>query len=175
MLLINHILQAVILAEVNGSPGSFDYAVFYSVALRFLEKDPLREVAFAILTEPNLDPSLYIHMWNETLVNPKLMLKFNKNLSICCSKLQIYPNDKEWKTETILSWIYKYLHQATMWISPTGSKGQQLSSYIQSDPAIILFTPRNPLMQFVDYYDMVSFVFYRFILNLNLLTQHSSF
>lgn len=59
----------MILAELNASPGSLDYAVFYSIALRFLEKDPYREIAFAVITNSNVTPTLKICMWNETLVN----------------------------------------------------------------------------------------------------------
>lgn len=43
-----------------------------------------------------------------------------------------------------------------MWVSPSGVKSQQLSMYLQPGPALVLFTPRNPLISFTDYYGLVS-------------------
>lgn len=132
--------DAVIVGCVNALPGSLDYAVLYTASLRFLERDPFQEVAFAVLTGLNTrcfdaaSPSLTLHMWNETLW---------------------YPSDGEWRPDALLMWILKNMHQVSMWISPTGSKSLALSTYLQPGPALILFTPRNPLEPFVDYYDLL--------------------
>jgi hypothetical protein len=56
-----------------GSPG---YYSFYTTALKFLERDPYREVGFAVVTSMKMcshmgfdwSPALRIYMWNETLV-----------------------------------------------------------------------------------------------------------
>lgn len=60
---------------VNALPGSLEYAVLYTTVLKFLEKDPFQEIAFAVLTGSdnncydNSRPSLLLYMWNETLVS----------------------------------------------------------------------------------------------------------
>lgn len=61
----------------------------------------------------------------------------------------------DWKVDALLNWIPKKLLQITIWASPTGAKSQQLSNLMRSGPALILFTPRNPLYDSIDYYDMV--------------------
>lgn len=38
-------------------------------------------------------------------------------------------------------------------------KSRQMSSYLQPGPALILFTPRNPLWEHTDIYSMVSLYF----------------
>ncbi|KAF5280834.1 hypothetical protein FQR65_LT14941 [Abscondita terminalis] len=129
--------DAVVLACLDVSPGSSSFGVFYTTAIRFLEKDPLQEVAFAIITDylscSGNTPSLSLHMWNETL---------------------LYSNE-EWKSSSLLTWILSSLHQVSMWVSPTGSKSLSLSSHLQPGPTLILFTPRNPLTVFVDYYALL--------------------
>jgi hypothetical protein len=60
-------------AGIAGSPG---YYSFYTAALKFLEKDPHREIGFAVVTDKETDgqmgidftPTLRIYTWNETLV-----------------------------------------------------------------------------------------------------------
>ncbi|KAF5283521.1 hypothetical protein FQA39_LY17336 [Lamprigera yunnana] len=137
---INNLLiyyDAVVSGCVDVSPGSYDFLVFYNTALRFLEKDPLQEIIFALITDSQYCngnvPSLGLHMWNETL---------------------LYVDDK-WKSNELLNWILTHLHQINMWITPMGSKSMSMSSYIQPGPALILFTPRNPLHFSNDYYNML--------------------
>lgn len=54
--------------NIDVSPGSRAYAVFYLTALRFLERDPYRDVAFAVLPNVNSGPLLHLYLWNQTLV-----------------------------------------------------------------------------------------------------------
>lgn len=42
-----------------------------------------------------------------------------------------------------------------MWFSPSGMKSLQLSAYLQPGPALIFFTPKNPLWDQADFYSMV--------------------
>lgn len=136
-LLSNH--DAVVVGCVDAKPGSIDYAVFYNTALRFLEKDPVQETVFAIISDLNNEyciensPSMALHMWNETL---------------------LYASD-DWKSTSLLTWIISNLHQVSAWITPLGSKSLTLSAFLHPGPALILFTPRNPLNFFVDYYDLL--------------------
>lgn len=75
------------MAEVNGSPGSHDYAVYYSAALRFLEKDPFREIAFALITTTQTQPLLNIHMWNETLAGNLQFITISAYSSVAITDL----------------------------------------------------------------------------------------
>lgn len=57
------------MANINALPGSLDYAVFYSTALRYLEKDPFQEVVFAVNTDhSNGAQKLSLYIWNNTMV-----------------------------------------------------------------------------------------------------------
>ncbi|KAK2582439.1 hypothetical protein KPH14_004749 [Odynerus spinipes] len=112
------------------SPG---YKEFYKSAISSLERDPNRELAFAVVTnalskESNYDvvksPSASLFMWNETLN---------------------YPDDKEWTSENILNWIISSIHQPTLWLQPPGIKALTLAPYLREGPVFFLFTPRNPL------------------------------
>ena len=70
--------QAVVVGCFNfaGNIGSHGYYSFYTTALKFLERDPYREVGFAAVTSMNLcaqmgfdwSPAFGIYTWNETLV-----------------------------------------------------------------------------------------------------------
>lgn len=107
--------------------------------MRFLERDPLREVQFLVLTgndRGNIsaveeNPILHLVLWNET---------------------RPYPITYEWQPDLLISWIFENLHQVSLWAVPSGTKSQYLASYVQPGPALILFTPRNPLYDAVDYY-----------------------
>ncbi|KAK9708828.1 Thioredoxin [Popillia japonica] len=126
--------DAVVVANINALPGSLDYAVFYSTALRYLEKDPFQEVVFAVNTDhSNGAQKLSLYIWNNTMIYI----------------------EGTWRVDSLLNWVHKNIVQVTVWASPTGSKSQQLANYIQPGPALILFTPRNPLFDSVDYYDML--------------------
>lgn len=61
----------MVVGEVTASPGSRDYSVFYNTALRFIEKDPVQNIAFSVKTVPmsaDYRPRLRIYMWNDTVV-----------------------------------------------------------------------------------------------------------
>uniref|UniRef100_A0A6P7GQ71 Thioredoxin domain-containing protein 11-like isoform X2 n=1 Tax=Diabrotica virgifera virgifera TaxID=50390 RepID=A0A6P7GQ71_DIAVI len=62
-----------------------------------------------------------------------------------------------WTSEEILKWLFKNVHQITSWALPSGSKSTTLSNSMQNGSVLILFTPRNPLHNNIDYYNMVSF------------------
>jgi hypothetical protein len=64
-----------------GGPG---YYTFYSAALKFLERDPYREIGFAVVTDVGTAektmmvdqvPAILLCMWNETLVRILYMMK----------------------------------------------------------------------------------------------------
>ena len=62
--------QIVVSANINVLPGSYDYAVFYATALRFLERDPFRDTVFAVFPQKYDDEgSIFLHNWNGTIVS----------------------------------------------------------------------------------------------------------
>ena len=116
--------------RLDRTPG---YREFYKAAVRALERDPNRELVFAIVTgassseaEHNVFkfPSANLHMWNESLR---------------------YPEDSEWTSENILNWISSSIHQPALWLQPPGVKALTLAPYVREGPVLFLFTPRNPL------------------------------
>ncbi|KAJ8965120.1 hypothetical protein NQ314_004345 [Rhamnusium bicolor] len=94
--------DAYIIVKLNTSPGSIDFAVLYTTALKYLEKDPLQSISFYVHPQPVSEPSLHLHLWNETLIYPTV--------------------DRNWRPDEILQWIYESFHQVTTWIMPSGSK-----------------------------------------------------
>ncbi|XP_050498798.1 thioredoxin domain-containing protein 11 isoform X2 [Diabrotica virgifera virgifera] len=60
-----------------------------------------------------------------------------------------------WTSEEILKWLFKNVHQITSWALPSGSKSTTLSNSMQNGSVLILFTPRNPLHNNIDYYNML--------------------
>ncbi|XP_053997543.1 thioredoxin domain-containing protein 11 [Hylaeus anthracinus] len=116
--------------RLDRTPG---YREFYKAAIRALEKDPNRELVFAIVTsalsserDHNIYkfPSANLLMWNESLR---------------------YPEDTEWTSENILNWISSSIHLPALWLQPPGVKALTLAPYLKEGPVLFLFTPRNPL------------------------------
>ncbi|XP_063903866.1 uncharacterized protein LOC135123281 isoform X2 [Zophobas morio] len=123
----------VVSANINVLPGSYDYAVFYATALRFLERDPFRDTVFAVFPQKYDDEgSIFLHNWNGTI-------KY----------------DGEWSPDSIAQWIVMNSHHLTGWVTPTGMKSVTLATFMQPGPTLILFTPKNPLVRENDYYDML--------------------
>ncbi|XP_076655779.1 thioredoxin domain-containing protein 11 isoform X2 [Halictus rubicundus] len=132
-LLVNY--DAVVVGYFNftrldRTPG---YKEFHKAAISALETDPNRELVFAIVTSALAGerdhkvykfPSADLMMWNEFLR---------------------YPEDSEWTSENILSWIRSSLHQPALWLQPPGVKALTLAPYLKERPVLFLFTPRNPL------------------------------
>ncbi|KYN11957.1 PREDICTED: thioredoxin domain-containing protein 11 isoform X1 [Trachymyrmex cornetzi] len=116
--------------RLDRTPG---YREFYKAAIRSLERDPNRELVFAIVTsalcsklhyEVHKFPSASLLMWNESLS---------------------YPEGNEWTSENILNWISNSIHQPSLWLQPPGIKALTLAPYLREGPVLFLFTPRNPL------------------------------
>lgn len=128
--------DAFVTIKVNPLPGSLDYAVAYTTALKYLEKDPYQSLSFYVQPQAReLEPSLSLHMWNETLIYPI--------------------HEKDWRPDAILKWLGEKLHSVSNWVAPTGMKSSLLSSSIYPGPSFILFTPYNPLRTNNDYYQML--------------------
>lgn len=136
--------DAVVLGlfDFSGNIGSPGFHIFYSAALKLLEKDPLRDVGFAVVTsevaaarfgEFNL-PAVRLYMWNETLEYSPLA---------------------EYSVDALTKWISQNVHQVSVWVNPPGVKSLTLSPYVERGSVLILFTPRNSLLLHNHYYDMM--------------------
>lgn len=109
-----------------------------------LEKDPFQRVGFAVTTDREvaaaLDfesvPSVRLYLWNETYD---------------------YPPDADYTEESLVKWIEQKMHKIVQWISPPVMKSRILSPHITGGPALILFTPRNPLANINPMFSMVNY------------------
>lgn len=116
-------------AGIASSPG---YYSFYTTALKFLERDPHREIGFAVITDMetgaqmgiDCTPTLRIYMWNETLQ---------------------YSHQAEFTPDVLVKWIFENTHLISVWVTPPGVKSLTLAPYVEEGSVLILFTPRNPL------------------------------
>ncbi|XP_067005883.2 thioredoxin domain-containing protein 11 isoform X2 [Anabrus simplex] len=135
--------DAVVVGVFNftGNVGGPGFHTFYSTALKFLERDPHREVSFAVVTNKaaaielgvfNM-PVIRLYMWNETVE---------------------FVHESDLTVEGLTKWISHNIHQVTVWITPPGVKSLTLSPYVEDGSVMVLFTPRNPLHQFNHYYDL---------------------
>ncbi|XP_050461640.1 thioredoxin domain-containing protein 11 isoform X2 [Cataglyphis hispanica] len=129
-LAITFTAMAALHSTLDKTPG---YREFYKAAIRSLERDPNRELAFAIVTSASSSklhfgvykfPSANLVMWNESLS---------------------YPENNEWTAENILNWISSSIHQPSLWLQPPGVKALTFAPYLREGPVLFLFTPRNPL------------------------------
>ncbi|KAK6623870.1 hypothetical protein RUM44_010726 [Polyplax serrata] len=133
----------------SGNLGAPGYYTFYSTALRMLENDPFCEVGFAVTTDQetasvlefDMVPSIRLYLWNETYD---------------------YPLDADYTEESLVKWILKKMNKVVQWVSPPKLKSQTLSPHISNGPALILFTPRNPLVEINPMFSMLKEIAYRY-------------
>nr|CAI5852904.1 unnamed protein product [Callosobruchus analis] len=130
--------EIYLIAKLNTSPGSLDFAVFYTAALNYLEKDPEYRITFFVTPTLTKHPTLHLQLWNETLVYPT--------------------HERAWAPDKILQWIFRNTHQITTWVSPSGSKSLALYNSMNNHPTLLLFTPKNPLHHSTDIYNMLQAV-----------------
>ncbi|XP_035205049.1 thioredoxin domain-containing protein 11-like, partial [Stegodyphus dumicola] len=132
--------EGVLVAFFEFKDGSYPngYKQFYSAAIKSLNTDPNRRICFAVITNRKdalhfkLKSDIQLFLWNSTEVYSEVVL-----------------NHLE-----ILKWAYSNLKQVTQWISPPGVKSKILSENIEKNAALILFTPRNLLLEYSPYYNL---------------------
>lgn len=147
--------DAVVLCSLNfldyRDDAGWAYSTFYEAAQKFSDQDQLNDIAFTVAIDPDGTEfgeipgaaMIRVFSWNETLIYP-------------------YPLDS-WTSDGISQWLTKHIQQATAWAQPPGVKSLTLSSYFKRGPVLALFTPRNPLLRHVYYYNLlreVAFSFY---------------
>ncbi|GLH10697.1 Protein disulfide-isomerase [Gryllus bimaculatus] len=141
-LMASHDAVVVGLFHFSGNIGSPGFHTFYSTSLKFLERDPLREVGFGVVTNEVAAahfgifelPAVRLYMWNETLE---------------------YSQSADYSVDALTKWMSHNVHQVSVWVSPPGVKSLTLSPYVEKGSVLMLFTPRNPFLIYNQFYDMV--------------------
>lgn len=126
--------------RLESGPG---YNAFYKTAVRSLERDPNRELAFAAITDAISGESEY----GVTEFPSARLLLWNESLS--------YPLENEWAPDSLLKWVSGALHQAALWLQPPGTKSLTLAPYLKDGPVLFMFTPRNPFHRRNYYYNLL--------------------
>lgn len=133
--------EAIIVAFVDLEGYPRHYRSFYHAALKFLEKDPFDEIGYGVVTgESALSfgvdhvPTIRAYMWNETIE---------------------YSGNTSWTSKEINKWVNDHLQQATLHLSPPGTKSSSLAPYLKQGPVLVLFTPRNFYSELSDPYVML--------------------
>ncbi|KAL1494146.1 hypothetical protein ABEB36_009791 [Hypothenemus hampei] len=127
--------EAFVVAELNTLPGSIEYSVYYSVALKYLEVDYAGRITFFVKPVKYTQNKISLYLWDQV---KEFIVELNN-----------------WKIEPILQWIIKNSESPSSWVTPAGSKSLVLSDLLQPGPFLILFTPRNPYHTANDYYMML--------------------
>uniref|UniRef100_A0A8D8TM84 Thioredoxin domain-containing protein 11 n=1 Tax=Cacopsylla melanoneura TaxID=428564 RepID=A0A8D8TM84_9HEMI len=133
----------VLCADLTTPLGSRLYKVFYSVSLKFLEYDVLREVKF--LTVLNSQVPLYLTKQFPSLV----LVNFNNSVDYKGN----FTEDK------IIGWILNSLGSKPIaWINLSGTKSLTLNYYLRNETSLVLFTPRNLLRNINIYYNLLKII-----------------
>lgn len=133
----------VLCADLQSTRGARLYQIFHSVALKFLELDPYRDIKFAVVLNSRV--SLYL-----TQVFPSLvLLNFNNSM-----------NYKGNFTEgNIIEWILGSLGAKPVnWVNLSGTKSMTLNYYLKNETSLVLFTPRNLLRNMNLYYNLLKII-----------------
>ncbi|XP_042905850.1 thioredoxin domain-containing protein 11 [Parasteatoda tepidariorum] len=132
--------EGVLVAYLEFKDGSYPdgYKQFYYASLNSLTADPYRRICFAVVTNRRdatnlkLKSVLQLFLWNST---------------------EIY-NETSIEHAEVIKWAYSKLQLVTQWVSPPGAKSTALSEKIEKNPTVILFTPRNLLLDHSPYYNL---------------------
>lgn len=138
-LIHNH--DAVAVAFVNMQASNSFYNIFLQTAMKWLERDPHRDVAFAVVTGESMEgfdvyrePTLRLYLWNDTI-------EYDHNV---------------WKPSKLMKWMEIHLRKVSHWISTSGAKSTEFKPFLDKGPVLLLFTPRNLHDALNDAYSMVS-------------------
>lgn len=69
-------------------------------------------------------------------------------------KVQRYPENNLWNSESIVNWVSNSVHQPSVWLQP-GNRASTLAPYVLNQPALVMFTPRNPYQNENHNYNLV--------------------
>ncbi|XP_017782736.1 PREDICTED: thioredoxin domain-containing protein 11 [Nicrophorus vespilloides] len=131
--------EAVIVAQIDCSPGSRMFPKVYQASLSMISQDPLNIAKFAIMcTKGRQHMELFV--WNNTISTQEGSMERDMV-----------------SAHAIVKWVTKNVAQALSWLSPVGVKSNQLASQI-AGPTLILFTPYNPLFPSNDLYSLLKII-----------------
>lgn len=137
-LIHNH--DAVVVSFLNLETSNSFYNIYLHTAIKWLERDPYRDVTFAVVTGDAMiafgidrEPTVRLYIWNDTI-------EYDNTL---------------WKPSLLQTWIGSNLKQVSYWLSPPGSKSTEFKPFVEKGPVLVLFTPRNLYETSNDGYAMV--------------------
>lgn len=140
LLTMIHNHDAVVVAFVDMSTSASFYNIYMQAAMKWLERDPYRDIAFGVVTGEAIysfgverQPSLRLYLWNDTI-------EYEHNL---------------WKPSLLRKWIDKNAYKVSHWLSPPGTKSSEFRPFLEKGPVLVLFTPRNLYEASNDAYAMV--------------------
>lgn len=143
LLTMIHNHDAVVVAFINMTTSASFYNIYIQAAIKWLERDPYRDIAFGVVTGDGIkafgvdrEPSIRIYLWNDTI-------EYDNSL---------------WKSSLLRKWIETNSYQVSHWLSPPGTKSAEFRPFLEKGPILILFTPRNLYESSNDAYAMVCFV-----------------
>ncbi|XP_055963406.1 thioredoxin domain-containing protein 11 [Sorex fumeus] len=122
--------------EFSGSPQPPGYLTFFTSALHSLKKDYLGTVRFGVITNKHIaklvslarSGSVYLHRhFNTSLVFPHELLNFT--------------------AENIYQWAQDNRETLVRWLRPHGGKSLLLHNELRKGPALLIFTPFDPLAE----------------------------
>lgn len=143
-LMMSH--DAVIVAFLADIEAGTAYELFYTTAVKWLERDPFQSVAFAVVTGAPavgsfgvcaLQPLLRVYRWNGTVD---------------------HAIDDGWTAARMHGWLTAQMIRVSAWLQPPGTKASTMAPHMQRGPVLMLFTPRNavaPMPAPNDAYDML--------------------
>ncbi|XP_037302968.1 thioredoxin domain-containing protein 11 isoform X2 [Manduca sexta] len=132
------ICDAVAVAFTPLSETSKYYNIWYNVALKSREFDPVGEICYGAVTSEELAvdlgvdvvPNVRLMLWNDT-----------KELINEGSRIQ------QWNESTLMYWVLENFAQPVARIIPMWKKAFSFERYVDGNPILILFTPLNPMYE----------------------------
>ncbi|XP_023941308.2 thioredoxin domain-containing protein 11 isoform X2 [Bicyclus anynana] len=116
---------------------SRSYNIWYNVALKFYEFDPIGELCFGAVTSGDLASDLGV----DSLPNARLML-WNDT-----KEYKSEDSNQSWNETILANWLLENFSQPVARIIPMWKKSLNFNRYADGNPMLILFTPLNPLYE----------------------------
>lgn len=113
------------------------YNIWYYVAMKVREFDPVGEICFAVVTSEELAVDLGV----DVMPNARLMLWNDTKEYVNSGNLQ------SWNETSLLHWVLENFSQPVARVIPMWKKAFSFERYVDGNPILILFTPLNPLYE----------------------------
>ncbi|KAG1684838.1 Thioredoxin domain-containing protein 11 [Nymphon striatum] len=126
----------------SSSPQPPGFTQYIKSAYSYLEDDPFQETCFGLITNASLARELRV------LSSPRLFL-WNTSKKYPYTKIQ---------ADIVSTWLKRNVRNLVNWISISGLKSTTLWDQVQKRPSLILFTPRNHLLNYSPYFTLLKYL-----------------